>query len=56
MNGGTCVDAATQGYSSRDVSAEHQAIVEAAIDRDEDRASALLMAHYDRTGSYLIKG
>ena len=47
--------AATRAYSTRDVSAEHQAIVEAAIDRDEEKASALLMQHYDRTASYLLK-
>ncbi len=45
--------AATEGYASRDVSAEHAAIVEAALDRDADRAVKLLIDHYDRTGRFL---
>ncbi|WP_048645823.1 GntR family transcriptional regulator [Nitratireductor soli] len=39
--------------SSRDVSREHQDIMEAAIARDADRTVALLTAHYRRTGETL---
>ena len=48
--------AASEAYRARNVSAEHQAILEAAIDRDEKQVCALLMQHYDRTGSYLLEG
>jgi len=37
----------------RDVSAEHKAILDAALDRDADRAAALLAAHYRETGHFL---
>lgn len=40
-------------YSSRDVASEHQAILNAAIDRDVERTSRLLMEHYRSTGSFL---
>ncbi|WP_049645514.1 GntR family transcriptional regulator [Candidatus Rhodobacter oscarellae] len=40
-------------YQSRDVTEEHGAILAAAVDRQADTASALLLAHYTRTGSYL---
>lgn len=45
--------AATKGYASRDVSAEHIAIVGAALDRNADKAVQLLIDHYNRTGRFL---
>jgi DNA-binding GntR family transcriptional regulator len=41
-------------WPQRDVLAEHKAICEAAIARRADEASALLDAHYRRTGQFLI--
>lgn len=38
---------------SRDVAAEHEAIAEATLARDADRAAALLLDHYRRTGDLL---
>ncbi len=40
-------------YPGRDVAAEHAAIAEAALDRDADRASALLARHLESTGSFV---
>ena len=40
-------------YTKRDVAKEHQAIMEAAIARDADDASARLLDHYRRTGAFL---
>jgi DNA-binding GntR family transcriptional regulator len=40
-------------YPGRDVAAEHAAIARAALDRDADRAAALLTEHYERTGEFL---
>lgn len=41
-------------YAKRDVVEEHKNIFEAAIERDADRASDLLTAHYRTTGFYLV--
>ena len=46
--------AEAKGYGSRDVAAEHAAIVDAAIKRDADLAARLLMEHYGRTGEFLL--
>lgn len=43
------------GYHSRDIEAEHQAILEAALNTDADRASAELLSHYKLTGEYLSR-
>lgn len=40
-------------YPGRDVAAEHAAIAEAALDRDADRAAALLSAHLSSTGEFV---
>jgi DNA-binding GntR family transcriptional regulator len=40
-------------YPGRDVAAEHAAIAEAALDRDADRAAALLAAHLGGTGEFV---
>lgn len=40
-------------YPGRDVAAEHAAISRAALDRDADRAAALLVEHYERTAAFL---
>ncbi|MGI9400238.1 MAG: GntR family transcriptional regulator [Rhizobiaceae bacterium] len=43
----------TKAYPSRDISAEHGAICDAALARDADLAAELLVAHYSRTGKFL---
>jgi DNA-binding GntR family transcriptional regulator len=40
-------------YPGRDVAAEHAAIAEAALDRDADRACALLAEHLAATGDFV---
>lgn len=40
-------------YPGRDVAAEHAAIAAAALDRDADRAAALLAAHLGATGEFV---
>jgi GntR family transcriptional regulator, carbon starvation induced regulator len=45
--------AASDGDSTRDIDAEHSAIAEAAVTRNEDRAVGLLLGHYRRTGDYV---
>lgn len=42
-------------YARRDVAAEHQAILDAAVARDADKASELLIAHYRKTGAFLAE-
>lgn len=41
------------GYQKRDITAEHTAIMEAAIERNADLASDRLTRHYQQTGSFL---
>lgn len=45
----------SKAYNRRDVAAEHSAILAAAVDRDIERASHLLMAHYRETGAFLAE-
>ncbi|MDA8584704.1 GntR family transcriptional regulator [Rhodobacteraceae bacterium] len=40
-------------YQSRDVSAEHMAILDAIVARDADLASDHLLSHYKKTGAFL---
>lgn len=40
-------------YQRRDISAEHDDILDAAVRRDADAASAALLSHYRLTGAYL---
>ena len=40
-------------YTRRDVSQEHQSIMEAAINGEADRASEHLLSHYRETGAFL---
>ncbi len=47
--------ASLAAYPSRNVSNEHKSIAEATLNRDVEEAVALLVAHYKRTGGYLIK-
>lgn len=47
--------AGVANYQSRDVAAEHQDILDAAIHNDADAASAALLSHYRLTGAYLSK-
>ena len=42
------------GYENRCIATEHKQIFEAALDRDVESASKFLLAHYHRTGVYLI--
>lgn len=42
-----------QSYPMRDVSDEHQGILQAALERDVDTASERLLIHYCQTGSFL---
>ncbi|AXI44788.1 GntR family transcriptional regulator [Sulfitobacter sp. SK012] len=48
--------ATSSTYQSRDVSGEHDEILEAAVQHNQDSASASLLNHYRRTGDYLSKG
>ncbi len=40
-------------YQKRSIAAEHQEILDAALDRDADVTTKLLIDHYRRTGEYL---
>lgn len=40
-------------YGERSIEREHQEIMNAALERDADTASELLISHYRRTGDYL---
>ncbi|MDV7144717.1 GntR family transcriptional regulator [Tropicimonas sp. TH_r6] len=40
-------------YQKRDVSTEHSAILEAAVDRNADLAAERLLSHYHQTGAFL---
>lgn len=40
-------------YQKRDIAAEHQNILDAALNHDEDAATTHLIEHYRRTGEYL---
>ena len=47
--------ASNSDYERRDVSAEHQEILDAAIQRDADLATECLLSHYRLTGDYLAQ-
>ncbi|MEP5761373.1 MAG: GntR family transcriptional regulator [Litoreibacter sp.] len=47
--------ASSSTYQRRDVSAEHEDILEAAVQRDPDSASSSLLNHYRTTGDYLSR-
>lgn len=42
-------------YQKRSISREHQDILDAALERDAERASACLLSHYRRTGEYFAR-
>ena len=42
-------------YPARDIAEEHNAICDAALARDADLASRLLIAHYTRTGDFVLQ-
>jgi DNA-binding GntR family transcriptional regulator len=44
-----------RSYTKRDVRHEHQELADAALDRDADKAAALLCAHYQRTATLLVE-
>lgn len=44
----------SDGYSKRPVAAEHQEILDAAVNRDVEKTSTILTSHYRTTGSYLV--
>ena len=39
---------------SRDIDAEHQALIDAALDRDADALVAAARTHYERTASLIV--
>ena len=43
-----------QGYPMRDVSEEHEGILQAVLERDADKACERLLAHYRQTGEFLV--
>lgn len=43
------------GYAKRNVASEHQGILDATIQRDQQLASKLLKQHYTRTGEFLAE-
>ena len=45
----------SKSYSRRDVEAEHNAILKAAIDRDIEKACDSLLDHYRKTGAFLVE-
>lgn len=45
----------SKSYSSRNIEDEHQAILDAAVSRDVEKASDLLMGHYRSTGAFLAE-
>ena len=45
----------SKSYKRRDVAAEHRAILDAAVTRDIEQASKLLLAHYRATGAFLVE-
>lgn len=45
--------AAGANYQRRDISAEHEEVLDAAVQRDADATSAALISHYRLTGAYL---
>ena len=47
------IAAADSSYERRDVSAEHEDILDAAVHHDADAACAFLLSHYRLTGAYL---
>ncbi|MBT8169845.1 GntR family transcriptional regulator [Phaeobacter gallaeciensis] len=44
-----------ESYQKRDIVAEHQSILDAALNRDTDSATAHLIEHYQSTGEYLSR-
>lgn len=42
-------------YQKRSIAREHQDILDAALERNADRASACLLSHYRRTGEYFSR-
>jgi len=47
--------AGTSAYPSRHIDEEHEAILNAALDRNVDEAVSLLVSHYEKTGRFLEK-
>ncbi len=45
----------SKSYSRRDVSAEHRAILDAAVERDIEKTARLLSDHYRSTGEFLAE-
>ncbi|NNE86729.1 MAG: GntR family transcriptional regulator [Silicimonas sp.] len=45
----------SKGYARRDVDAEHQGILNAAVERDTETVSTRLMEHYRNTGAFLAE-
>lgn len=47
------IAARSLGYQARDVTGEHDAILQAALKKDAESASSSLLDHYRKTGAYL---
>lgn len=45
----------SKGYSRRNVDAEHEAILDAAVDRDVEAVCTRLLEHYRNTGAFLAE-
>lgn len=45
----------SEGYDRRNVDAEHEGILQAAVDRDVETVSERLMQHYRNTGAFLAE-
>lgn len=45
----------SKGYDRRDVDAEHEAILDAAVERDVETVCTRLMEHYRNTGAFLAE-
>lgn len=45
----------SKGYARRDIDAEHQGILDAAVERDIETVSERLIAHYRSTGAFLAE-
>ena len=46
---------AGSAYPARDVLQEHEALMRATLDRDVEKATSFLTAHYARTGKFLMR-
>ena len=55
LRGHYCWSAPSPAGSTRDVEAEHRAILEAALARDPELTASLLRSHYEGTISVIVE-